>query len=101
MFNGQDSVTVLPPPGLRDVQRFFCLHKGDLHSTCKALPSNCNPAHSSSHGNTILYGVLPTSEDDFEALTARLPHRQNCVHFWPPAPYRQHARSMSIRIVKL
>jgi len=69
-FDGQDSAAALPLPGVRDVQICFGLDKGGLHSTCKAVLSNCNQAHPSSRGNTILYGVFPTSKDDYEALTA-------------------------------
>jgi len=69
-FDGQDSAAALPPPGVRDVQIGFGLDKGGLHSTCKAVLSNCIQAHPSSRGNTILYGVFPTSKDDNEALKA-------------------------------
>jgi len=69
-FDGQDSAAALPLSGVRDVQICFGLNKVGLHSTCKAVLSNCNRAHPSSRGNTFLYGVFPASKDDYEALTA-------------------------------
>jgi len=69
-FDGQDSAAALPLSGVRDVQICFGLNKVGLHSTCKAVLSNCNQAHPSSRGNTFLYGVFPASKDDYEALTA-------------------------------